>query len=507
MRIPIAVALLAAMLPCQQPASSQAPSEDPIFTKAPTFTEDIAPLVFASCTKCHRPGEAGPFALITYHDVKKRARNLLAVMEDRIMPPWHPAPDYGHFKNELRLTDEQIAMFRSWVAAGTPEGPADAMPELPKFVDGWQLGTPDLIVKTSGAYPVPAGGGDIYRNFSLPLDLPEDQWLTAIEVRPGDREVLHHVLVFLDEQQQARDSDGRDGKPGFRGRSNGRSQMVAGWAVGGQPEHLPEGLAIKLPKGCDLVLQSHLHPSGRNTEEQTTIGLYFAKQPPKRSIASIQLPPFFGFLAGLDIAAGDQDFVLQESFELPCAVDAVTIGGHAHLLCRSVRMHAVLPDGTEVPLLHIPQWDFDWQNRYTFAQPVRLPKGAVVHAELHYDNSAQNENNPNVPPQRVKWGRETTDEMGSVTVLVTPADEADLATLQRAIRQHATSSSRGAVARGAAAVDQQFDGYDKDKDGGLSKAEVPRRLQRFFDRLDQDKDGRLTRDEAKGLAALLRRER
>ena len=172
MRIPIAVALLAAMLPCQQPASSQAPSEDPTFTKDPTFTEDIAPLVFASCTKCHRPGEAGPFALLTYRDVQKRARNLLAVMEDRIMPPWHPAPDYGHFKNDLRLTDEQIAMFRSWVAAGTPEGPAAAMPELPKFVDGWQLGTPDLIVKTSGAYPVPAGGGDIYRNFSLPLDLP-----------------------------------------------------------------------------------------------------------------------------------------------------------------------------------------------------------------------------------------------------------------------------------------------------------------------------------------------
>jgi len=499
MRILLAAASLAVLLPSQQTA------------KPLTFTEDIAPLVFASCTQCHRPGEAGPFSLLSYRDVSKRARNLLSVMEDRIMPPWHPAKGYGQFKNELRLTDEQIATFRAWVQAGTPEGPPESLPALPEFADGWQLGTPDLIVTTSSAYPVPAGGRDIYRNFSLPLDLPEDKWLTAIEVRPGDREVLHHVLVFLDENQKARASDGRDGKPGFRGRSDGRSQMVAGWAVGCQPEHLPEGLAVKLPKGSDLVLQSHLHPSGRATEEQTTIGLYFAKQPPKRSLLSIQLPPFFGFLAKLDVPAGEADYVLQDSFELPCDVDAVTIGGHAHLLCRSLRMRAVLPNGDEVPLLHIPEWDFDWQNRYSFAEPVRLPKGAVVHAELHYDNSAQNPNNPNVPPQRVKWGRETSDEMGSVTLLVTPADEADLGVLQRALRQQPAKSARAAADRVADgevdAFDKQFAGYDKDKDGKLSKDEVPRRLQRFFERLDRDEDGQLTLAEAKVLNTLLLRGR
>ncbi|MGK0300370.1 MAG: hypothetical protein ACI89X_001238, partial [Planctomycetota bacterium] len=302
----------------------------------------------------------------------------------------------------------------------------------------------------------------------------------------------------------ARASDGRDGKPGFRGRGVGRSQMVAGWAVGGQPEHLPQGLAIKLRKGSDLILQSHLHPTGRKTEEQTTIGLYFAKQPPKRSVVSVQLPPFFGFFAGLDISAGDADFRLQDSFELPCDVDAVTIGGHAHLLCRSMRMHAVLPDGKEVPLVHIPEWDFDWQNRYTFAQSVRLPAGSVIHADLRYDNSKANPDNPNVPPRRVRWGRETSDEMGSVTLLVTPKDQDDLALLNRAIQKQ---RGNAATTRVRNSVVNRFAGYDKNGDDKLSKDEVPRQLRRFFDRLDKNGDGALTLSEAKGLGAVTRRRR
>ena len=490
MRLLLAITIFVALIPGQQEA------------KVPTFTEDIAPLVFASCTKCHRPGEAGPFSLRTYRDVSKRARNLLSVMEERIMPPWHPAPGYGEFRNELRLSDKQIAMFRSWVEAGTPEGPAESLPELPKFPEGWQLGEPDLIIKTSGAYPVSAGGRDIYRNFSLPLDLPEDKWLTAMEVRPGDREVLHHVLLFLDPSKQGRASEGRDGKPGFRGRGVGRSPMVAGWAVGGQPEHLPGGLAIKLPKGCDLILQSHLHPTGRKTEEQTTIGLYFAKEAPERSIVSVQLPPFFGFLTGLDIPAGEADFRLQDSFELPCDVDAVTIGGHAHLLCRAMRMHAVLPDGTEVPLVHIPEWDFDWQNRYTFAQSVRLPAGSVIHADIRYDNSENNPDNPNVPPRRVKWGRETSDEMGSLTLLVTPKDQGDLAELQRAVSQQL---GKAATARVSNSVVKRFASYDKNGDEQLSQDEVPRQLRRFFGRLDKNGDGVLSLEEAKILGAFSRR--
>ncbi len=361
---------------------AQAPATTP-----PTFNEHIAPIVFRSCAQCHRPGEVAPFPLLSVTDVRKRGRNILQVIEDRYMPPWHPEPGHGSFRNNPRLTDEQIQLFRDWVKAGMPEGAADKLPKLPQFAEGWQLGEPDMVVRTSGAFEVPASGRDIYRNFAIPLGLEEDRWITAIEVRPSARSVLHHVLIVLDEERRGQALDGKDGKPGYGGMRLNRAPMIAGWAVGGMPEHLPEGLAIKLPKGSDLVLQSHLHPSGKKEKEQTVLGIHFAKQPPTRTLVSIQLPPFFGLTAGLDIPANEANYHLRDTFELPCDVDAVSVGGHAHMLLRALRLHATLPAGDETPLLKISEWDFDWQNRYTFASLVRLPKGAVLHADLHYDNS------------------------------------------------------------------------------------------------------------------------
>lgn len=478
----------------------QAPGHSVSPPTAVTFTEHVAPIVFGSCSHCHRPGEVAPFPLLTYADAKKRGRNLLAVVEDRYMPPWHPEPGYGAFLHDPRLSDAQIATVRAWVAAGMPEGPADKLPKVPAFTDGWQLGTPDLVVQTQGAFEVPASGRDIYRNFVIPLGLPDDKWVTAIEVRPGARAVLHHVLLFIDEERQAQEQEGKDGRPGFSGMRLQRAPMLGGWAVGGMPEHLPDGLAVKLPKGSDLVLQSHLHPSGKKEKEQTTIGLYFKREPPSRTLVTIQLPPFFGFTAGLDIPAGDRDYRLVDSFELPCDVDAVTIGGHAHRLCTTMTMYAEQKDGTSVPLLRIPAWDFDWQNRYTFREMVRLPKGAVIRAELVYDNSKDNPDNPNKPPRRVRWGRETTDEMGSISLLVVPANEQDLGVLLEAV-------GRKNLAKVAAQIDETIDTrfaeFDHDRDGKLSKNEVPPRLRTFFDRLDKDGDGSLSKQEAKALTGLL----
>jgi mono/diheme cytochrome c family protein len=478
------------------PVRAQAPTAK----RPPTFTEDIAPLVFQNCTSCHRPGEAAPFALMNYADVKKRARNLLSAVEDRYMPPWHPEAGYGSFRHEMRLTDPQIATLREWVKTGMPEGPADKLPALPKFPEGWQLGEPDLVVRTLGAFEVPASGRDIYRNFAIPLGLTEDRWITAIEVRPEARTVLHHVLIFCDEDGQMQEQEGKDGRPGFSGMRLQRAPMIGGWAVGGMPETLPDGLAIKLPKGSDLVLQSHFHPSGKKEKEQTTIGIYFAKEPPQRTLVSLQLPPFFGFTAGLDIPAGEKEYRLKDSFTLPCDVEAVTIGGHAHMLCTQLRMHAELKDGTEIPLLKIAHWDFDWQNRYTFQSAVKLPKGAVIYSELVYDNSKDNTNNPNKPPKRVRWGRETTDEMGSITVMLVPADEQDLDTLLDAIGKKNTEQ---AVSRAQEAIDTQFQNFDKNRDGKLQKDEVPRRMQMFFEGLDKDGDGALSKEEAKAIGDLL----
>ena len=353
----------------------------------PTFCEDVAPIVFSRCANCHRPGEVAPFPLLSYQECRKRGKTIRAVVEERFMPPWHPDEGHGDFANTMRLSAAEIATIGAWVDGGMPEGDKSKLPPLPEFPGGWQLGEPDLVVQMPAAFEVPAKGRDIYRNFVLPLELPDDVYLTAIEVRPQAREVLHHVLFFLDDSGEARSKDGQDGRPGFSGMGLQRLQSIGGWAVGGMPEKLPAGLALPLPKGHDLVLQSHFHPSGRKQSEQTTLGLHFTKDKPRRTLVPIQLPPFFGAFAGLDIPAGEAAYRLADSFELPCAVDAVTVGGHAHMLCRSLQLQASQKGKDPTPLLRISAWDFDWQNRYTYREPVRLEKGAMLEAELLYDNS------------------------------------------------------------------------------------------------------------------------
>lgn len=462
--------------------------------RVPTFTEDVAPIVFARCASCHRPGEVAPFPLLSYAEVKKRGRTIAEVVEDRYMPPWHPVEGFGEFRNSMRLSAGEVATITRWVKANMPEGPKEKLPPLPKFPDGWQLGEPDLVVQMADGFEVPASGRDVYRNFAIPLDLPEDRWLTAIEVRPSARDVLHHVLFFLDEEGTARNEKSRDGKPGWSGMRLQRQQPIGGWAVGGMPERFPEGLAIALPKGKDLVLQSHFHPSGKKAVEKTTLGLYFAKEPPKRTLVQIQLPPFFGIAAGLDIPAGERAYRLEDAFELPCDVEAVTVGGHAHMLLRTMRMDAEVDGKEPIPLLRIDDWDFDWQNRYTFRELVALPKGARVRAELVYDNSKDNENNPNKPPQRVRWGRESTDEMGSITLMVVPKSEADLPLLQEALRKHVGSST---VKRFENQIDERFAQYDTNKDGKVTRDEVPKRMERLFGFLDGNGDGSLDKDELK----------
>src|SRR5262249_27397518 len=184
---------------------------------AVTFAEHIAPIVFDHCASCHRPGEVGPFSLLTYNEVRKKARIIRQVTEQRSMPPWHPAPGHGEFRNERRLSDAQIATIKRWVESGMAGGDAKKLPKLPAFTEGWQLGKPDLVVTMSKAYQVPATGRDIYRNFVLPLNLNEDKWVTAIELRPSARKVVHHVLYFLDTSGRARARDGQGGQPGYGG--------------------------------------------------------------------------------------------------------------------------------------------------------------------------------------------------------------------------------------------------------------------------------------------------
>ena len=472
-----------------------------------TFTEDVAPIVFNNCSSCHRPGEGAPFNLLNYRDVKKRGQLIRDVTSTGYMPPWPPALGWGHFQDERRLTPAQVATLKEWVATGMTEGPADKLPALPEFpAGGWSLGTPDLIVTLPAAFDIPADGRDIYRSFVLPLNINEDKWVTAIEIRPTARSVVHHALFFLDNTGAARKLDEADATPGFGRMGFPRTGTLGGWAVGATPRHLPMDLAYPLAKGSDLVVQMHFHPSGKAEREQTTFGLYFAKQAPSKRLMGTRTPLAFGFgtkLRTQGIKPGEKDFTIQGEWTAPFDVDVVSIGGHAHYLCTKMKAVAERPDGQEVKLFAIDDWDFNWQGRYNFVEPVRLPKGTIIRTTLVYDNSADNPRNPTDPPVHVRWGEGSTDEMGSVLFSYVAVKEADLASSRK------SGMFGGGLGAGGggnflrnltpARLGMMFDFLDADKDGKLSGDEVPDRLQPFQNRLDTNQDGAIDRDEIQKL--------
>ena len=399
-----------------------------------TFNEQIAPIVYNRCAGCHRAGESAPFSLTSYQDVAKRGALIATVTEKRVMPPWHAAPASVIYRDERRLSDEQIALIRTWVNQGMPEGDPAKAPALPSFPAGWQLGQPDLIVTFPHAYRIPASGPDIYRDFVIPVGLAEDKWIRAIEVRPTAPKALHHMLYYADTSATLRQRDQSEILPGFAGLALPEGTISLGvWAGGTQPHFLPEGVARPFPKGSDLVIQEHFHPTGKEEVERTVVGLYFAKEAPERRMLSIQLPIQFGFFAGVRIPAGDKSFAVHDSFTLPIDVDAFGVSAHAHYLGKSMKLNATLPSGESKVLLNIPNWDFAWQDGYLFSDMVMLPKGTRLDGEVVWDNSPSNLRNPASPPVLVTWGEQSHDEMGSVTLDLVPHLQSERKTLTDAL--------------------------------------------------------------------------
>lgn len=408
-----------------------------------TFNKEIAPIIYKNCSSCHRPGEAAPFPLLSYQDVAKKGKLIATVTAARFMPPWKAEPGSYSFKDERRLNADEIALIADWVKDGMPEGKPGDAPAAPKFASGWMLGEPDLVIEMPAAYHVPADGPDIYRNIAVPLGFTEDKWITAIDMKPSARAVVHHVLYFADPNGRAHTRPQQGPEPGFSGmRPGGETEPLGGWAVGAQPHFQPEGLALPVKKGSDLVIQYHFHPTGKPEAEKSLIGLYFAKKAPERTLTAVQLPPTYSLFSGLDIPAGEKDFVIRDSYALPVALDAVSIGAHAHYIAKQLKMTATLPTGEVKTLLWIKDWDFAWQDRYFFDQFVPLPKGTRLDAEVHWDNSADNPRNPSAPPIRVQWGEQSKDEMGSLTLVGVPHDEADLPVLQRDLLRRRNQMAR-----------------------------------------------------------------
>lgn len=387
-----------------------------------TFNRDIAPIVYHYCAQCHRPGEAGPFPLLTYEDVKKHAAQIVAVTHTRFMPPWLPEPQKLKFADEGRLSDEQIALIQKWVEQGAVRGnPAD-LPPPPHFVEGWQLGKPDLIVKADKPFLLPASGSDMYWNFIMRIPISETRWVKAIEIRPGDKRLVHHANMLVDRQEVARKLEKEPGA-GFGGMElrieselfDPDSHFLF-WKPGSVPYVEPDGLALRLDKGTDLILNTHMQPSGRPELVQPTIGIYFTDKPATLHPMLLQLECD----SMLDIPAGDKNFVVSDEFTLPIDVDLMGIYPHAHYLGRDLLAEATLPDGTKETLIHIKRWDLNWQAVYRYATPVSLPKGTTISMRYVYDNSEDNILNPNHPPKRVTAGNRSTDEMSHLWLQVLP---------------------------------------------------------------------------------------
>jgi len=402
----------------------------------PTFATDVAPIVYSHCSSCHRPGQAAPFSLLSYEDVKRRGTLIVAATGRRYMPPWHatPSPNFPEFRDDRRLTDADIATLKTWVDAGMPAGDLSRAPKPPVFPEGWALGPPDIEVSYPEAIDVPADGPDLYRTITLPLDRPDDAWVTAVDFAPGVRAVVHHALFFA--APAATPREGRGGNDSVLGLRTGGLPSLGGWVPGMTPRFFPDGIAQPLPAHSNLVIQLHLHPSGKVEHERGKMAIYVTRQPPAKRLNSLQVPPMFGFAQGIDIPAAENRYVVKDSFVLPVDVEAFGARGHAHYLAREMKMTATLPDGTTRGLLWISDWDFGWQDSYFYKTPFKLPSGTRIDSEITYDNSYANPRNPNSPPKRVKWGLGTLDEMGSMTLLAVASSRADDRELRQAETRH-----------------------------------------------------------------------
>lgn len=407
--------LLAAMASWSRPAdASPGHEQGPL-----TFTRDVAPLIFEHCAPCHRPGEIAPFSLLTYADVRRRARLIVEVTRSRQMPPWKPARGVGEpFVGERGLTDEQIVAIASWVDQGAVEGDPADLPAMPSWPEGWRLGTPDLVVTMAEPYTLPADGPDVFRNFVLPVPIRETKHIAALEFRPNSG-VAHHANLRIDQTRSSRERDAQDPLPGYEGPISPNAQYpdghFLGWTPGQLTPRAAKGMAWRLEPGSDFVIQIHMQPAGRPESIQASVGLFFAEDPPERTPIMLRLGR-----QRIDIAAGESRYVTQDRYTLPVDVHVYGLQPHAHFRAKEVKGFATLPDGTTRWLIHIPSWDFKWQDVYRYAEPVFLPAGTTVSMEWTYDNSAANPRNPDRPPRRVLYGQNSTDEMGDLWLQVLP---------------------------------------------------------------------------------------
>jgi Flp pilus assembly protein TadD len=398
-----------------------------------TFNKDIAPILWVHCATCHRPGEMAPFSLVEYKDVISRARQIAMVTANRTMPPWLPQPGFGAFVNERRLKAEEVAAIQEWVKAGAPQGDPKDLPARPTWTDGWQLGTPDLVVQIPEPFVIPPGGTDVFRNFAIPIPITTTRFVRGIEVRPGNAGVVHHATLTIDRTRASRTRDEADPLPGFSGgmfsdTARNPESRALGWTPGMTPSFEPDGMPWRLEKGSDLVLELHMIAprDGKPQSVQPSVGLYFSDTPPSRSPIDFKIGS-----KDIDIPPGRSDYAIEDRYTLPVDVDVLSVYPHAHYLAKEMKAQATLPDGRVVPLIWIRNWNFHWQDDYRYQTPVHLPRGSVVSMHYTYDNSAANKHNPRSAPSHVIYGPQSSDEMGDLWLRLLTQTASDAVVLAR----------------------------------------------------------------------------
>ncbi len=376
---------------------------------SPTFNKEVVRILQQHCQTCHRPGDIAPMSLLDYPETKRFATLIKTKTQARAMPPWKPVPGCGEFRDSRQMSDADIATLAAWVDAGAPEGnPAD-LPAPINFGDGWALGTPDLVLSSDEDYTPPTDS-DMYRCFSIPTALRGDRYISAIDVKPGNRRLVHHVIAYLDPTGASLALDAKDPGPGytsFGGPGFDNTGIIGGWAPGGRGYAAGEGNGIKIQNNSRVVIQVHYHPTGAVEKDRTQVAVYFARTPVQKDL---QLLPLVN--QSFNIPAGEKHYQVTASYTnslLPAHI--VSITPHMHLLGREIKVEMTLPAKPADCLINIDNWDFQWQGTYIYKDPLAVPVGTKLKLTSFYDNSASNPLNPNIPAKAVRWGEATTDEM------------------------------------------------------------------------------------------------
>jgi hypothetical protein len=410
-----------------------------------SYERQIAPLLNDRCAMCHHAEGSAPFALLTYEDARRHARQIAVVTKSRAMPPWKVEPTDGPFIGQHPLSDGEIDLIQRWVDEGALASPSSSTSspqpsppsvssELETSAKDWQLGRPDLVLTLSEPFTLPPDGTDVFRIFVLPIPVDAERYVRGLEFHPGNPKVVHHANIRIDRTPASRALDDADPGPGYNGLIARSAEYpdghFLGWTPGQVAPLLPEDLAWRLEPHTDLVVEVHMQPSGKPELVQPSIGLYFGTRAPTRTPAMLRLGR-----QTIDIPAGEAHYTVTDSYVLPVDVQVLALQPHAHYRLREALGEATLPDGSVKRLLLIRDWDFRWQHVYRYVTPLALPRGTTLSMRYTYDNSPANPRNPEHPPKRARWGQRSADEMGDLWIQALTRTESDLVTLDTEFRR------------------------------------------------------------------------